>query len=153
MKTAALFGLVWGLLVGLVACQPCLDCPTPPDALRFQVVDILGRDLTTGTWARYNKREVKVAYLDNNREYFTPLVVDTFQPGKTIFELSSASVLAARGVLRYHLYLTEQADTLSTEVFHMKTVCCDYKIYGNLRLNSLPQAGSSTDPFVFLVQK
>ncbi len=137
----------------LLACQDCPKCPEPPTELKFQVVDILGKDVTAGDPPKFDKSEIYLTYTENGVERGTKLELDTFQPGKTIFNATQVPLLARRGIVNYKLYISETPETLETSLSVIKTVCCEYKLYDYLLMNGEEVPGSDEDDYVFLLQK
>lgn len=151
MRVYALLSVL--LSVVFMACQDCPDCPTPPSELRFQVKDILGRDATTGRWAKYPYKSVRLNYMDGQAEKEIALTLDTFYDDRTIFIAPEVPKLTEKGLNKFLLYLKEEADTIEVDLIHVQTVCCEYPLYEYLKFNSKKMESSTEDDYVFVLVK
>ena len=151
------FWIYTALTISLLtsACQECGECPAPPEGFRFQVVDVLGRDLVRSSRARYKVADISMHFNDAGRQYPVVLSVDTFQNGKAIFKAPFAANLVQMGYTDLVLDIANlgSTDTIRPHVSKIDTYCCKYILYNFALQNEDTLARSPDDDFVFWVKK
>ena len=136
------------------ACQDCGDCPEPPQELRFQLVDGIGRDKTTLERNFIDAATVSVTYIDNEQSYDVYMELDQNIAGTTVFTIPNASKLFLRNHKKLLLHIGDAIpDTLKPQVAFIETYCCEYAVYSHLILNTDTLPRSSVIDFTFTIKK
>lgn len=148
------YSLLLLLIISFVSCLECPECSSPPREFQFQIVDILHNDLTRGKRAIYDAKKVRLMFEEYKIEQEVLLQIDTFYNERTIFSANYVPDIVERGITKFRLqYAADIVDTVEVKMSFVKSHCCDYSLYDNVKLNSRDLQYSDNDKFVFLIDK